>query len=377
MTRFSYIFLAYSSLFILGFIDNARGPFYPEFLNHFDILDNIGSYIFSLASLASFVTTVLTKKWFMKLGLIKSSRLFLAVQALSVLCIALSGKFHSFYLMLFASALFGMAVGGLGICNNLLVSKGANPVRLRQFFSGLHSMYGLASICAPILVSWSLQNQISWADFFYFFALIALVPFIYSFTVKSVEKKNMQDKSIAIAPRGLSIIVFILFGFYVASEIVISSRLVIYLQTYHKMDKSQSASYLTYFFIFLLIGRLLVSIRSWKISNNILLNISVILSFIMVVLGLYLHPFFLTLTGLTMSYFFPCATSLLSEKFPTLLEDLMTKLMTGINISLFIMHWLFGQISTSFGIQSAMHMSLVYLLIVFILLKKIVSYQVP
>jgi MFS transporter, FHS family, glucose/mannose:H+ symporter len=371
MMNKSYIMLAYSSLFILGFVDNARGPFYPEFLSSFNLLDSQGSYIFSFSSLSSFVASFFAKKWLERFGLFLSDRIFLIIQALSILIFGLSGLYQSFPLMLLASVLFGAAIGGLGVCNNLLVAKGSDPIRLRQFFSGLHSMYGLASIIAPMIAGWVLAQRWPWHNFFLSVSLLALLPLIYSFRVINNVDEKSHDRKIQSANWRLSLLIATFSGFYVASEIVISSRLVIYLQTHLQTDKVLSANYLMYFFIFLLTGRVLVSIRAWRVQNITLLNISVIASILFMLLGLYAHPFFLALTGLSMSYFFPCATSYISSKFPAVFEDIMTKVMIGINLNLFFMHWLFGQISTAYNIQMAMHLSLIYLLVVFILLQKI------
>jgi MFS family permease len=368
--NYQFIILAYSSLFILGFVDNARGPFYPEFLSTFGLLENQGSFIFSFSSLSSFVASFFAKQWLQRFGLFLSGRFFLAVQSASIVVFGLSGYYQSFWLMLIASVLFGAAIGGLGVCNNLLVAKGSDPPRLRQFFSGLHSMYGLASIVAPMLAGWVLSQHWPWHHFFLVLSLFGLLPLFYSFKIKTVDVKS-QDKKIQSAPWSLSLLIATFSGFYVASEIVISSRLVIYLQTNQLFDKVRSANYLMYFFIFLLTGRVLVSIRAWKIQNITLLNISVVTSLLFTLLGLYFHPLFLALTGLSMSYFFPCATSYISGKFPDLFEDIMTKVMIGINLNLFFMHWLFGQVSTKFGIDQAMHLSVIYLVLVFLLLQKI------
>jgi len=368
--NYQFIILAYSSLFVLGFVDNARGPFYPEFLSTFGLLENQGSFIFSFSSLSSFVVSFFAKQWLQRFGLFLSGRFFLGIQSVSILMFGLSGYYQSFGLMLGASILFGSAIGGLGVCNNLLVAKGSDPVRLRQFFSGLHSMYGLASIVAPMLAGWILSQKWPWHNFFLALSFFGLLPLFYSFKMTTIEVKS-QDKKIKSAHWTLSLLIATFCGFYVASEIVISSRLVIYLQAYLQMQKAQSANYLMYFFVFLLIGRVLVSIRAWRVQNITLLNLSALASLVFIMLGLHYHPIFLTLTGLSMSYFFPCATSYISGKFPDLFEDIMTKVMIGINLNLFFMHWLFGQISTKFGTHKAMHLSGLYLVVVFLLLQKI------
>jgi fucose permease len=367
----SYIILAYSSLFIVGFVDNARGPFYPEFLSSFNLLESQGSYIFSFSSLSSFVTSFFAKQWLERFGLFLSDRFFLIIQAASILIFGLSGMYHSYSLMLLASILFGAAIGGLGVCNNLLVAKGSDPVRLRQYFSGLHSMYGLASIIAPMIAAWVLVQRWPWQNFFLVVSVLALLPLLFSFRIKNTVDQKVNNHKIRTANWRLSLLVATFCGFYVASEIVISSRLVIYLQNYMQMEKVQSTNYLMYFFIFLVSGRVLVSIRAWKIQNITLLNISALLSILCLICGLYVHPFFLALNGLTMSYFFPCATSYISSKFSDTFEDLMTKVMIGVNLNLFFMHWLFGQISTHMNIKLAMHLSLIYLVVVFVLLQKI------
>jgi fucose permease len=375
MVNFSYIFLAYASLFILGFTDNARGPFYPEFLTSFGILENSGSLIFSLASLSSFVCTLFGNWWRSLLGLVSATRLFLFLQFIAVVIFAVSGWYQSFALMLVGSIFFGLAVGGLGICNNLLVAKGSDPLRSRQYFSGLHAMYGLASIISPFLIGMALTYGVSWPNFFLGVAVVSLVPLIGAIRVQGEPTLAVQKSPELKASKELSWLVAICFGMYVSAEVLISSRLVIYLQTAQGFSKVESANYLMYFFVMLLAGRLFVSLKTLMISNQKLLVISACVSLCFIFLGIYLNPLFLCLTGLSMSYFYPCLVSYLSAKFPELLEDLMTKLMIGVGVNLFVMHWLFGAISTALCIEVAMHLPFLYLALVLFSLKRIITYK--
>ena len=75
--KFAYIAFAYFTLFTLGFIDNARGPIYPQFLDYFGVSNALGSWVFTLSSLCSFLTALLAKFWLPRIGIITASKIAL------------------------------------------------------------------------------------------------------------------------------------------------------------------------------------------------------------------------------------------------------------------------------------------------------------
>ena len=86
------IALAYFALFIMGTIDNARGPIYPEILQNFNLTPAWGSWIFTLGSLVSFFVAISVDWWLKKLNEINVTKACLILAALSSFILGVFGK---------------------------------------------------------------------------------------------------------------------------------------------------------------------------------------------------------------------------------------------------------------------------------------------
>src|SRR5690606_34324980 len=82
-------------------------------------------------------------------------------------------------------------------------------------------------------------------------------------------------------------------------------------------------------------------------------------------------PYWLALTGFTMSYFYPVAMDSLTKKFPHGIQWMTASVLTSISVMLVIMHLGFGEISDHFGIESAMAFLPIIQLIALTLLLKL------
>jgi FHS family glucose/mannose:H+ symporter-like MFS transporter len=369
-TNKSYIYLAYFSLFTLGIIDNSRGPVYPEILEQFQVSTAVGSTIFSLSSLTSFLITLFASRWGNALGAVNSLKWAVATHLLAVIMMGISGKYvNGFTYFLVASALFGIGVGMMSISLNLIVNKFSPVLQRRKYFAGLHSMYGLASLIAPLLMSFVFKFEIKWQDFLLVLAVIPLAILIYG---SRLEKQDITTNEVEPVKRSLGFIMGlgIIFAFYVASEVMVSSRMVLYLRQVWNFSPDKASEYLSLFFLLLLTGRMIFAFFHIPISAYRLLLISSVCSFISFLLGLYWHPFFLAFSGLTMSFYFPNAMEWVSHKYGEEAEALITKIMIYVGGMLVSMHWLVGTLSTLVTIQNAMLLGPFMLLWVIYLLHR-------
>lgn len=370
VSNFSYILFAYFGLFSLAIIENSRGPIYPEILEVFKVSNSFGSLIFSLSSLMSFVITIFANKWSPRLGAVNSVKLSLFLHLIASLLMGISGKYENgFIFFLLASCIFGIGVGMMSISLNLIVTNFSPVLKRRKYFAGLHSMYGLASFIAPVLVSYIFKFGVNWQNLYIALACFPLVLIIFGIKLpkqgivnKEVEKRNFSWKLIATLG--------IIQSFYVASEIVVSSRLALYLRSTWSYDASTASKSLAAFFFLLLSGRVAFAIFNIKICAHKILMASSILSLISFILGLYIHPNFLIGTGLTMSFFFPNALEWVSQKYPGHADYLITQMMIYVGAVLVLMHWVFGALSDVIGIQKAMHIAPLMLCVVVYLLHR-------
>ncbi len=379
----SFVFISYSSLLSQAIIENSRGAVYPYILKHFNLTNNTGSLIFVVSTFMGLITSSTSQYWIKRWGVIKSltlGNLCLFIGSLSYFLI----PYHQlpFFVLILFSIILGSGISLIAIPMNILMAKGLPTQLRRQGYSGLHAIYGLGSLASPLFLSFWIRKDFSWFAYFLPLSILPLTPLFYSlklFKQESIDQKKAKEqtkskKNQSSPPLSIKILTGLVFGFYVSSEILISSRLVLYLKELKLFSNQEAQYYLSLFFTFLFIGRLLFIFAPKKISSSTVLVISLLLSFIFSLIGIFIHPFFLCLTGLTMSFFFPVSMDWLSSNYGHCLDEMTGNVFTWIGINLVIIHTLFGQVASKYGLDAAfllIPILLVFSLFVFLLLPKI------
>lgn len=347
----AYILLAYGSLFLLGIIDNSRGPIYPELLVTFNITKTQGSLLFSFASLSGFFISIFSQAWLKYLGVLNSSRLALLLDALACMIMgSVDLSASGYYQFLIGALVLGLAMGIKGITLNLLIIQADTGQYRRRIFAGMHSMYGIASLLAPIIIGQLFRFDLSWKSYFLYLAAISSFGLLLSFKTKR-KSENVTQKRPSNLPTKKVIRYGFIFSLYVASEILISSRLVVYLTEVGHFSKESAAYYLSGFFMCLLAGRLFFSLRHIEVSSLRLLNISLIGSIIITITGILIYPPLLMLNGLSMSFFFPAGMDYIASVEGDSADYIMAKVMMSVSAGLVIMHLGFGLLSDFLGLS--------------------------
>lgn len=367
--KIRYIIFAYFSLLTIGLVDNARGPLYPEILNFFQANRTQGSLIFSLASFAGLLSTAVSSWWRRKFGIIFSLRIFVAINLLATVGMGSSYWINSFSVLLMSSLLYGVSVGGMGVCMNILIEKGSSSELKVRLFAGLHSMYALASLSAPTAVKLLIDSKVPWGSVFMFLSIVPLGCLIYGSFVER-DTSEHTNKSVAKLSNKVVALVGFIFSMYVTSEVILSSRLVLIGKDVWGLNFAEASNYLSLFFLLLFIGRASFAIFTIKINAYYLLLLSSGSSLVCYLLGLYFHPVFLSLCGLTMSFFFPCGMDWLSGKFQENAESLIAAVMVYISVALVSGHWIVGILGDQLGTQNAMLLGPILLGCVLTLLLK-------
>lgn len=312
--------------------------------------------MFALATGSGLISSLSARWWLAKYSLIQASSFSLLFLCFGSFCFGLSAYLGIIFLD-FASILIGIGMGSSNICMNLLVSKGTGDKHRRQFFSGLHSIYGIGSFCAPILLGFWSAYQRPWYEFFMFISLIPLVTFFWSLSLKPQDESsqvqienNQKAHPIQFSER---MMLGCLFGCYVSSEVLISSRLVYYLELGHNFPIDTARWALSCFFAMLLLGRLLFTIIPFKGQSLSWLMVSCISSLFIFSLSLFHHPLWLMMMGLSMSFFYPVGMDWLSKLYTSQLEQLMPSILTFVSLFLISMHLLFGLMTDYLGIKNA------------------------
>ncbi len=379
------LLVTYISLFCLGIIDTGRGPSFPYILSEFQMGAKWGSFFFAVTSFAGLLINLSTFIWLPRLGLIKTLRLSLIMISLSSFIVGVSGHLISFDGSLALSALFlgalllGLGAAGLSISMNLIVPKIVAPAQVRKSLSGLHFFYGLSSLLAPLIMLIMEKGAGGWKNYF---ILFSIPPLLLYFVGNSNNDSLSDYKKNKIEAPSLSFFKRSIFGFvlacYVASEVLIATRLPLLLQEVHHFSSRDAKFSLTLFFLGLLTGRLLFALISTKINSFKLLFFSLVSTLLIYIPSFHNHPFIFSFSGLSMSFFYPCYISWLNEIFASKSEYMVSITLICVGILLVSMHWSFGIISSIVGLEHAFYLApaLIILALLFLMISKKLSTQV-
>lgn len=368
------IFFALTSMFVLGMSDNVRGPLYPELLRDFGLTNSQGSFTFAIASFAAMIGNACSA-WFIKkinLGQLLSFSMFCMM--LGLFCMGISPGFYTY---LTAAFVFGFSMGTVGVAQNLLVAENIDHEKQTRAFSALHSFYGFSSLLAPLLASraplWVTEHygQIphlsNWQSGFFVISTLALIIFISLVLVKPEPQlaahHEVENTVAGVAKSPWNVMLWFagFFSFYVMAEILVSSRLALYMRTYFAMDFEQSSNYVTYFFICLLVGRLVFVLKHFNMDLRKQLNISLVLAALTLGLGLTVHPLFLALTGLMMGPYYPLSVVYISQMTGVQKRRFLTFTLSLQSLAVIAMHVGVGMVTDHWGLLPAYSLGIVFL----------------
>ena len=364
-TSWSLVF-AFVSMFILGLTDNIRGPLFPEVLHYFNLSSVRGSWSFATTSTASFLGAYLSVQFLRRYTL--SSLLMTAVLFMGF-GVLIMGKAPAFWIFIIGSFSIGISIGFMGVAQNLLVTESTTLEKKTRTLSALHATYGLASLIAPLLAATATNITGTWRTAFIIIGVLCFTYAIIQFLVKADPPFEVHQVSTAgqedPIPVSKKAYMFIggVFAFYVVAEIMIGTRLAQYMRSYYSMDLTRSSQYVTYFFLFMLIGRLFFAFKKISMSTKKQMNISLILSLILLILGLNSHPLILTIVGLSMAPFYPLSVAYISEATGIHARKFLTFAMGFQSLAVVSMHLGVGYLTDTLGLFYAFGVGIFALLL--------------
>jgi fucose permease len=305
----SYIFLAYFSLLVQGLADNIRGPLFPDLLSQFALDNRMGSLFFSVASgmiiPGGYFGGRILDRW----GRIRSLQFSTLMFVVSLVGIWASPTFLWILSFVF---LFGLSFGIMGVAQNVMVIEAAPPGQEQKWQAGLQSMYGLASLSAPLLVMVVHQASPRWQNSFLVAAGLGVLLLIGSFWAEEipvpVEKAEMEKK-----PKYPPLEMFyygVILAAYVAAEIMVSSRLAQFARESESWSFAATSALNSLFFVGMFAGRFLFIFWHPPISLKLQMLISLALATLAITVGLLLTPVGFAFAGLAMAPFYPlCMTA--------------------------------------------------------------------
>lgn len=351
-----FIIISYASLFVYGLSDNIRGPLFPEIMKQFAVSDSAGSLMFALSNISGLISSYACRhllRRFDRLSVLRGGAMGLT---LSLLGLALAPNFIVFLIFSFG---FGLSQGVIGLIPNVLVSVGSSAHRKQQMLSGLHTMYGFASLMAPLLAAGVEMVAGNWRWTFAVATVGPLSLLAYSF---HASHKNLHTRSVFSAEERRAhkaknfkpqIFLALMLSFAVATELMLSSRLALYMQRVWNYNMETSSLYVTYFFIFMMLGRGLFTLVHFKQTPQFLLTTSIVGTGATILLGVFVHPLFLAVGGFTVAPFYPLSISWISSEFPQDLDSVVSYMMATDSLMLILMHLAIGKVTDLIGIENA------------------------
>ncbi len=360
------VFVAYFTLFTLGLLDNSRGPYFPDITADLKLSDTEASLFFVVVSFMAFLSGLLVPTLARRVGLIRLLRLGQILMGLGFGLITLA---HSLSTLILTCAIFGCGFGLINVTQNLLIIGSSTGELRRRLLSGLHGMYAFASLIAPLIVAHLFRIKILWREAYVGFALFVVASLVSTFFIESknipIEKKAEPNR-----PKNRAyLLVGALLSFYVVSEVLIVTRISLYARRLYDYSPDEASILMALFFLCLLAGRFLFLFVPFKSANLKIIEMSLVMSFVIYFLGLYVHPWLLALCGLTMAPVFALTVDLIAELFPNHSSDALAFCLALSCAFIVSMHFVAGVISDIYGIGAAMHTGLFTLFISWLLLS--------
>lgn len=362
-----YIFCGYASLFALGLLDNARGPYYADVAGDLALPDSKASFLFVMASLMAFVMGMVSHPFIQRFNLLNLIRVGHLTMAAGFLALSYMTDFIT---LILATSLFGVGFGLINVGQNILIFDGAPLQMRRKFISGLHSIYALASILGPLIISIFFSYGLTWRQGFAWFGLVPLFAFFLTYTAKNQVGEEGHDSNARDDMSWRKSLAGASLGFYVLAEILLSSRLVVYLRREEGMEPDVAAQVLALFFILVLAGRILFTVLDvHRFKSRQIMLVCLVFSFVTNILGLVFSPYWLVLCGLCMAPMFGVGVTYMSELSPKNPSRGIANALSLNAIMIVMMHFGVGYVTQAYGIQAAMMSGPAFLLISWLILK--------
>lgn len=375
-TYLPYIVAGYASLFALAFLDNSRSPVFQDIIQDLKLADGPAGLFYSATSFMSFVLGRLSPRFLSAgMSLLNLTRLGHFLMMVGFLAIS---RAQNFTWLVLAAALFGVGYGMINLAENVLIVEGAAPQLRRRLLSGLHSIYAFSSLTAPVVISFLFELQISWREAFTVIAFVPAVAIMTTFWARSeqVPAYAMPPEEGAYRFQWRNFGAAVGIAMYVISEILVSTRLPLYLRRVENYAPETAARYLGLFFLLLFLGRLVFAfLKLERISNRQIMIVSLIGAITFTLLGIFVHPVWFAWAGLPMSPFFGVSLNYVTESFGQGVSQSLGAALSLQSLFVVLMHYGIGVITEYWGIRTAVLVTPVFLVISLILL--IVSSRKP
>ncbi len=354
------------AFFIFGFVDNLKGPTFPNLLDELQFNYAQGGGILLGAYLGFVVATLLAgplSDW-------AGNRTILIIAGLLITGGILGFSRANTYPLLFASMLLlGMGTGSIEVGGNGLI-VGLHPQAQGRYLNLLATFHGFGSLLVPLYAAWLLDAGVSWRQVFQYSIPLVLVLVLLLLLTPAPRTAKMASSSgfdwSTLRRTGFSATMigfYVAIALYVATEIGIAAWIVEYLIQAKGIAQATAALYLSAFFGMIMIGRLVGSLLVDRIGYLRAIILAMIGAFVAILIAIVAPPalaFCLPLSGLFLSIIFPTMTAAVSRLHPHNTGTILGLLFTAAGLGGSLGPWSIGLASNAWGIGWGFALTLLF-----------------
>ncbi len=280
--------------------------------------------------------------------------------------------FPSFSLVMASFLLMGVGLGFVDamvnpVATSIFTEKPAGTLNI------IHAFFGLGSLTAPRLYSFLVIEGYGWRNLYYIltlFALVTLVIFLFPFIPRKNQPSQFGELWGVFKQPVLWVMGFTTL-FYAGGVNTLNGWLVSYLEK-GGIPRGEGAIFLSYFWLGLLLGRLILSQVSDKIGHLNIIRLNALGGIVFTSLFLFLpfHPTWALIllfgAGFMLSTLIPTTISYAIATFPEVTSTASSWVLFNSSLGSLLFPWLGGVVGTAFGLRLTMVFIPVFLVLMFL-----------
>ncbi|MEG1002434.1 MFS transporter [Clostridium sp.] len=364
--------LIYLVMIIMAVTEGLINIFTVPLKNGFGINDTMLSIMFMCGSIAYLIFNYIGGMLCDKIG---QKKLFLIGLIGAAVANIIQGVAPNFTVFLLAFAMIQAFLGIMSIAANtiipvLWITGQAIAMNLTHF------AYGVGLSASQKLSGVLITDGISWRNIYIGTAIITLIIFVLFMFAKlpKGENENREERvplKVILSDK-LIWIFFLGLGFYIVAEQGTGRWLPTYIKTnYSTFTDSQIASYVSLFFLLFTIGRLVGGFIVEKIGSQVAVRAFSLIGGTLFIIGLLIGEkglYIISISGFFFSIMFPTVVVILSNTFKNSTAYITGVVISFANIVNTIMNLVIGTASDAIGMQKAIFIMPVSILISFVFL---------
>ncbi|MCK8825065.1 MFS transporter [Fuchsiella alkaliacetigena] len=356
--KVNYRFLtayAFITVFTYGVIMNLRGVVNPLIQSDYSISYSQLGVVLSVYSIGSIISTLIGGFLIRKVGLKKEFRTGFIVLSIGLIMISFIDRY---VFLLITMLIIGLGIGLLMVGANTLASRIfiKNKGRMMNIF---HLFFGISGLLAPIYINQLFDLGFSWEQGYTLAILLVALLFLISL-FSSFPQRSAQVKVKALPVKKLlkdkRVLGFMLtFALVVALELGIVNWVGIYLSDIQQRSSTEIGFYVSAFFSFFILGRLVASIIIERFNYFKFIVFTILATVVIAVVGVLGPDSFaicFSISGFFISMTFPTLQAVMFEIFESDLAALIGATLTAGELgNIFFSNWLVGLLNDLLGIR--------------------------